>query len=239
MTWNDLNVFQYQQLEKILLGENPLGHAMRIIAIINSTTESQVEKYSHKRLLKELQKIKFLITQFDGKPKDYIQIGLKRYICNYDINKVNTARYIETKVFAKDFVQNLHKVAASMVIPTVLTPLGYFTKRYNATLHSIYSQDIQEANFVDVYFSVTKYVKMIADLDSNYKGLYDEIDQDMESQQQRGGSRFVEFYGWQYCAKIVAEHENITLDAAYNLPVIQFLNDLSYLKAERDYIKNG
>lgn len=31
---------------------------------------------------------------------------------------------------------------------------------------------------------------------------------------------------------MVAEYENICLDAAYDLPVIQALNDLSYLKAK-------
>ncbi len=29
---------------------------------------------------------------------------------------------------------------------------------------------------------------------------------------------------------LVAEHERITLDQAYELPVLQFINDLAYLK---------
>jgi hypothetical protein len=42
-------------------------------------------------------------------------------------------------------------------------------------------------------------------------------------------------YGWIYQATIVAEHERIELDKVYDLPVVQFLNDLAYIKAYRDY----
>jgi hypothetical protein len=42
-------------------------------------------------------------------------------------------------------------------------------------------------------------------------------------------------YGWIYQATIVAEHERIELDKVYDMPAIQFLNDLAYLKAYRDY----
>jgi hypothetical protein len=44
-------------------------------------------------------------------------------------------------------------------------------------------------------------------------------------------------FGWQYCAKSVADHENITVDQSYELTTIQFLNSLSYLKAKADFDK--
>lgn len=42
-------------------------------------------------------------------------------------------------------------------------------------------------------------------------------------------------YGWIYQAAIVAEHERVELDKVYEMPVLQFLNDLAYLKAKQDY----
>ena len=45
----------------------------------------------------------------------------------------------------------------------------------------------------------------------------------------------MEYFGWQYCAKIVSEHEVIPLQDVYELKVIHFLNSLSYLKAKSDY----
>lgn len=41
---------------------------------------------------------------------------------------------------------------------------------------------------------------------------------------------FQRHYGWTYSAVLVAEHERITLDQAFDLPVLQFINDLAYLK---------
>jgi hypothetical protein len=45
----------------------------------------------------------------------------------------------------------------------------------------------------------------------------------------------MEYFGWQYCAKIVSEYEAIPLQAAYDLKIIHFLNSLSYLKAKSDF----
>ena len=42
-------------------------------------------------------------------------------------------------------------------------------------------------------------------------------------------------WGWVYSTKSVADFENISIDSAYNLPVIQYLNSLAYLK---DYSKH-
>jgi hypothetical protein len=42
-------------------------------------------------------------------------------------------------------------------------------------------------------------------------------------------------YGWIYSATQVAQHEGISLDAAYGLPVKQAFNDLLFLKAKGKY----
>jgi hypothetical protein len=50
-----------------------------------------------------------------------------------------------------------------------------------------------------------------------------------------GASNFMSQFGWIYNATIVADHERITLDETFNLPTIQFLNDLAFLKAKSDH----
>jgi hypothetical protein len=42
-------------------------------------------------------------------------------------------------------------------------------------------------------------------------------------------------YGWIYQSKLVAEHEGITLEKAFDTPTLQFLNDLAYIKAKNEY----
>jgi hypothetical protein len=44
---------------------------------------------------------------------------------------------------------------------------------------------------------------------------------------------FGKYYGWVYSATIVADHERISLDAAFELPIYQFLNGLAYMKMKR------
>jgi hypothetical protein len=77
-------------------------------------------------------------------------------------------------------------------------------------------------------------------LDRSFSGLFDTRD-DGEGNDTgigtRGGSNFMQQFGWQYCAKSVADHENITVDQSYELATIQFLNTLSYLKAKADFDK--
>jgi hypothetical protein len=75
-------------------------------------------------------------------------------------------------------------------------------------------------------------------LDKEFKGLFGPTDGDGGSDEEgsRGGvSGFMHHYGWIYQAKLVADHEGITLDQAFNLSVLNFLNDLAYLKAKTEH----
>ena len=49
-----------------------------------------------------------------------------------------------------------------------------------------------------------------------------------------GVDEFSRVYGWLYQCKMVQEFENISIDQAWDLPVYQFLNDLSYIKMKRE-----
>jgi hypothetical protein len=44
-------------------------------------------------------------------------------------------------------------------------------------------------------------------------------------------------YGWIYQATIIAEHERIRLEEVYEMPTIQALNDLSYIKSKNAFDK--
>jgi hypothetical protein len=75
-------------------------------------------------------------------------------------------------------------------------------------------------------------------LDRGFKGLFENPVGDAGGESVgKGSSRFVEYYGWQYSTTQVAEYYRITLNEAYQLPAIEYLNALSYLKAYRDYLR--
>jgi hypothetical protein len=46
---------------------------------------------------------------------------------------------------------------------------------------------------------------------------------------------FFKHWGWHYSSKLVADHENISLDSAYKLKIVHYLNTLAYLKDYNKY----
>jgi hypothetical protein len=101
------------------------------------------------------QDLAFLDEPIEGKPVDFIVVNGRRYRMNYDIKNMPAARYIESKVFSKDTLGNLHKIAASMVMPQKKTWFGkWVDDKYDASKHEDYAADMQEANFIHVYHSL-------------------------------------------------------------------------------------
>jgi hypothetical protein len=159
MKWNELTLWQYQQLMPTITNPNKdwteLDAEVKQLCIVTGLTEYQIDSLSL-TALKELRKeLAFLSEPIDGKPINYIVTNGKRYRINYDIKNMPSARYIESKVFSKDTLANLHKIAASMVIPQKRNWFGKWVDQdYDASKHEEYAADMQEANFVHIYHSL-------------------------------------------------------------------------------------
>jgi hypothetical protein len=159
MKWNNLTLWQYQQLMPTITNPNKdwteLDAEVKQLCIVTGLTEYQIDSLSL-TALKELRKeLAFLNEPIEGKPVNYIVINGKRYRINYDIKNMPSARYIESKVFSKDTLANLHKIAASMVIPQKRNWFGKWVDQdYDASKHEEYAADMQEANFVHIYHSL-------------------------------------------------------------------------------------
>ena len=159
MKWNELTLWQYQQIMPIITNPDKdwteLDKEVKLLCIITGMTEQQIDSLSIEDL-KELRKeLTFLDEPIEGKPVDFIVINGRRYRMNYDIKNMPAARYIESKVFSKDTLANLHKIAASMVIPQKKQWFGkWVDDKYDASKHEEYSSDMQEANFIHIYHSL-------------------------------------------------------------------------------------
>ena len=72
----------------------------------------------------------------------------------------------------------------------------------------------------------------IREVDRNYPILFGErAEREDDGEPDQSIERvFARYYGWIYSATVVADHERISLDAAFELPVLQFLNGLAYMK---------
>ena len=76
----------------------------------------------------------------------------------------------------------------------------------------------------------------LGEFNEQYKGLFGRGDAEIDEEPKGSATiedQFQDDFGWIYNAREVAEFERIGLDMVYDLPVIQFLNDLSYLKQKR------
>ena len=159
MKWNELTLWQYQQIMPIITNPEKdwteLDKEVKLLCIITGMTEQQIDSLSIEDL-KELRKeLSFLDEPIEGKPVDFIVINGRRYRMNYDIKNMPAARYIESKVFSKDTLANLHKIAASMVIPQKKQWFGkWVDDKYDASKHEEYASDMQEANFIHIYHSL-------------------------------------------------------------------------------------
>ena len=76
------------------------------------------------------------------------------------------------------------------------------------------------------------FLQCINGIDKKYPILFGER---TEANDEQSGTEsieqvFAKHYGWIYSATVVADHERISLDAAFDLPVMQFLNAMSYMK---------
>lgn len=155
MTWKDISVFQYQQIFEInAMGLDDLDKTIKMAAIITNQTEQHIRSLPVVDFNKIVQELDFLNQKIDFKKVDVIKVNGRRYKCNYDVKGMASGRYIETKFFMPDFEANIHKIAASMVIPMKKTFLKWELDKYNADHHDDYAADLQAASIEDVMGSL-------------------------------------------------------------------------------------
>ena len=75
-------------------------------------------------------------------------------------------------------------------------------------------------------------------MDRSFKGLYDGgdgEDGDDAGGSGFGGNAFIRIFGWQYTARLIAEQENISVKAVFEMSTIEALNTMAYMKAKSSY----
>ena len=159
MTWNELTVWQYQQIYPIVTKPEKdwtnLDVESKLVGIIYNLTDTQVDSLTIQQFNNLRGTLDFLDDKIEGKPVKYTEVNGKRYRFVYDVQQMKAARYIESKVFSTDLISNLHKLAASMVMPQRKTWYGkWVDDKYDAAKHSEYAADLQASNFIHIYHSV-------------------------------------------------------------------------------------
>lgn len=135
-----------------------------------------------------------------------------------DATEITLGQFIDSEHFLK--TESIHMVAA-----TIWKQDGKHPDKA-ARLNNLPARWIVSA--------VTMFTESYIELLKSYSGLF-EITEEVIEGEPSEPHPFQSQYGWMYSAKAVAELEGITLEQAYELPIIQALNDLAYLKAYKSY----
>lgn len=157
MNWQNVTVFQWQQLAELFSKSSDMEDidiSVRTASIVTGKTESQILQIPLSETNKLVETLQFLKDEIPTKKVSFINANGKRYRCNYNVKDMSASRYIEAKHFTNDFSNNLHKIAASMVVPQKLTLLGWVDLQYDAKKHQEYANDLLSAPIPDVMSSV-------------------------------------------------------------------------------------
>ena len=156
--WKNLTIQQAQEIDKIRrsvsTNDTEIDVETKLLSIVLNKPQSAIDSLGWSQYLEERSALKFLEQEPEGRPIQYVTVGKRKYRFVYDIRQMPFARYIESKTFAKDFIGNLHKLAASMVIPMKRTWYGkWVDDKYEASKHEQYAADMLNAPFEAVYGS--------------------------------------------------------------------------------------
>ena len=232
-TWDDITLAKYLHLHPIIHNEwSDIDKFKEIVYILTGKYE-KVNEWSEQ----QIKDYEFLFNfDFKREIKENFTINGRFYRINKDSELMKAARYIEVKTFYQnDFITNIDKIIASMVVPQKrklclnIRKCKYIDLPYNSMEHSKYTSDMLDLPFIFAYNLGVYFLRIINMIDSKYPVLFDQV---IEKEPNESGIEYIfnRYYGWIYSATQVAEHERITLDQAFELPVLQFLNDLAYLK---------
>jgi len=161
MNWNNISVKQYQEIYPIVIDEKwtDLDKLVKIICIITGKTEDEIDSWK----LSDINDYRFVFEMdIPEKPRRRIKANGKWYRFEYRIQNMPAARYIEGKTFASDgLIENMHRLMASCVIPQKKIGFLYFDKKYQASKHEEYANDILHAPVQFVYSACLFFCKVL------------------------------------------------------------------------------
>lgn len=213
-----MTVAQFQKIDQI--NSTTPDTVERLGWIVCEIFNKKEDEVNHMKPLKFLRLVGRLEKMYSAKRRKWWQVVK----LTTDAEQITFGQFVECQYWLRsEPIQALDMVAASIM-----------KKRSE---HKLDVEIVRKKHFKGVYEDVVQFVDSFNKLIKSYKGLFeipDEIDEEEEKVKQHP---FIENYAWIFSAKEVAIHEGITLDAAFELPVMQALNDLSYLKSKQQYDK--
>jgi hypothetical protein len=160
--------------------------------------------------------------------KKFKKLGKKPYFgrlkLQTDAKKITLGQFIEVQHFLKEGeIDAMHLVTASIWD--------------DSRAHDVKADLLLKKHIRLILADYTAFLQSFEELLQAYKGLFESDEVVEDDGKMEKPHPFIEQYGWIYSAKEVAQFEGITLDMAFDLPILQAFNALAYLKSEQSYQK--
>jgi hypothetical protein len=223
MTWKNITIGMYQQIEAVNKQDLPdIDKVLYSVCLLFGKTEYEIDNEKPGKVVKMMNQLQS-VFESPFNPKAESRIG--EYIINYDVSRITLGQYIEISFFIdRGPVDNAHYILASMA--------GRWRKKKLLSDHRTRADYFLTQPVEQVVGAVKLIQENYSQFNNQYQKLFG-VDPDVVGNVQN--EDFNKRYGWIYSATQVAQHEGISLDAAYALPVKQAFNDLLFIKAKSKY----
>lgn len=189
-----------------------------IICELYGLTPEQVNAMDGKVVLKF---IDVITKKLEAKPTRWTRLVPMQT----DATKITFGQLAECQTWLKesDSIQAMAMVAASILL-----------KR---TDHAKDAARIGLTPFVKIRSQVDAFIKSMNDLLNQYKKLFEIEESEVEEKADENEHPFLKQYSWHLSAAELAKHEGIVFEKAFDLPVLQALNSMAYLKSKAAFEK--
>ena len=223
MTWKNITLGKYQRIDQINKTDlSDIDKVLFTACIVFDKTEHEVNNEEPERVVKMMGKIRRIFeTPLNAKPCDRIGI----YVINYDVSRITFGQYIELSFF---FANGIEK-NINYILPTMS---NRWMRKHTARHHRERAEYFLNQPVELTIGALARIQESFSQFNNQYKNLFG-IDREVAGDVQ--DDEFNKRHGWIYSATQVAEHERITLDQAFALPVRQAFNALIFLKAKCKY----
>ena len=224
MNWNDISLDTFKRIEQINNEiKNDVDKVLFSVCAVLGITEYALDNMQPKKAARKIIRVQKVLNSI---PKLLPQRFIGCYHINYNIKTLTFGQYIEIAYFMQDnLLNNAHLVVASCA------------KDLFKTDHSVKACRLLDKPLQKVLGAAIQIAKNFEEFNKGYKGLFGAVRLNEDGQQeQMKPDPFNKQYGWIFSATQVAEHERLTLDKTFELPVVQALNDLAYLKSKGNYL---
>jgi hypothetical protein len=179
-SWKTLTVEQYQHIYSVMTSDaDDVTKQIRILSSLLNIPEHEVEAMPIDEFRNKCAKIAYLFTmKIPGKAKRYIKANGKLYKPQYKLNKFRFGQYVEVLSFSGSYIDDLHKLMASICDPVkrkwygAVVPvkknlfddkaeIGTEVGKNDSNKHEEIANDLLQARFIDVYHTAVFFYRVL------------------------------------------------------------------------------